>query len=390
MRFRTVFLAAGLLTALIAVLILASTPQPGSVYGGGGRIERTVPPSPSPEPTDILITQQPETTPPSTTISPPATNPPPVTTLPETETQPPSESPPQIPSPEELIEEISGRTSRFSSFTRDQQEALLGMPWIQDGLDGSDIEYLENLPIDFDPTDRLVDRDNGGWPDIYEIGVRGDISRGADDNSLEILETEYAQVVYYDRVKPRFIREVVLAVEEAAARNIRVLGGAPKVRVSIYFDREEFKEAYSGEIDNVIGFASKGEMHVLSPEYLVYRTKDEFSRVIIHEYSHLATPWIRYAWLSEGYAKYISKEPYYGQISGCIDYGFPLSFDYGETDREVYRTYDCGQNLVEYIAGTRSEAVLGEAAKKGFADALGLTESEFIAEYKANLKISLG
>ncbi len=271
-----------------------------------------------------------------------------------------------------------------------QQEFLLKTQWISDGLESSDIEYLEGLPTDFEPGDRKRDRDGGGWPDIYEIGVRGDVFNGDDDDSLEILETQHLEIVYHQGVKPRFVREVILAIEEGAERNIRVLGDAPKVAVNIYFDRVEFREAFGGDADNVIGFASDGEMHVLSPEYIIYRTKDEFSRVVIHEYSHLATPEIGYAWLAEGYAKYISRESYFGQLSGCIDYDFPLSFEYGETDREKYRTYDCGQNAVEYLAKTYGEDALGRAVKSGFVSAIGISEAEFIEEYKANLALSIG
>jgi hypothetical protein len=333
------------------------------------------------------------TQPPQTTIAP--TTPTPTTTLPPTTlpppTPPPTTSPPTTTTPasslEILIEEITKSTDKFSLFSKDQQEFLLNMTWIRDGLEQSEIEYLESLPMDFNPRNKILDKDEGGWPDIYEIGVKGNVLQKSDDDGLEILETEYVEIVYSENIKSRFIREVILAIEEAAERNIKVLGEVPKVRASIYFDRGEFEDAYGGDATKVIAFAdTRGELHALSPEYVIYRTKDEFSKNVIHEYSHLATPQISYAWLAEGYAQYMADSSYYSSLGGCKTYDFPLSFEYGDSDREIYRTYDCGHHAVEYIVETYGEHALGEVITSGFLNTIGISESEFIAEYKANLK----
>jgi predicted nucleic acid binding AN1-type Zn finger protein len=342
-----------------------------------------------PKPNKIVITPSPLITNPPGTTQPPETLAPtilPPTTQPPITTPPPTTVPPKT-SREILIEEITKSTDKFSLFSRDQQEFLLTTTWIQDGLEQSEIEYLESLPMDFNPRNKIFDRDEGGWPDIYEIGVKGDIFQWSDDDELEILGTEYVEIVYYKNIKPRFIREVIFAIEEAAERNIRVLGEAPKVRANIYHDRGEFENAYGGDVSKVIAFAdTHGEMHALSPEYVIYRTKDEFSKNVIHEYSHLATPQISYSWLAEGYAQYMSDSSYFSSLGGCKTYDFPLSLEYGDSDREIYRTYDCGHHAVEYIVETYGEHALGEVVKSGFVNAIGISESEFIVEYKANLK----
>jgi hypothetical protein len=261
----------------------------------------------------------------------------------------------------------------------------LNLTWVQDGLESSDFEYIETLPIDFDPRNNTFDRDEGGWPDLYEIGVMGDVLQKSDDNELEIFESEHALVVYHKNVEPRFVRMTILAVEEAASRNLRVLGEAPKINVYIYNDRVEFGGLYGGDVDNVIGFAKNDGLYVQSPLNIVYNTHDAFERLVIHEYSHLATPRIKYAWLSEGYVQYIEDAPYFRTIAVCKNYDFPLNFEYGEGDYENYRTYDCGHHIVEYIVETYGENVLGEIVKSGFVKAIEMDEYEFIAQYQANL-----
>jgi hypothetical protein len=288
---------------------------------------------------------------------------------------------------ESLREKISNNTIKFSLFSRSQQDFLLNMTWVQDGLESSEFEYIETLPTDFNPRNNTFDRDKGGWPDIYEIGVMGDVLKQSDDNELEIFESEHALVVYHKNVELRNVQITILAVEEAASRNLRVLGEAPKIDVFIYSDRAEFKDVYGDGSDNLIGFANSDGLHVLSPLNIVYNTHDAFSRLVIHEYSHLATPRIMYAWFAEGYAQYIEDSPYFRNLAVCKNYDFPLTFEYGETDYEKYRTYDCGHHAVEYIVETYGENVLGEIAKSGFEKAIGLNESEFISQYKTNLRI---
>lgn len=89
------------------------------------------------------------------------------------------------PSPTSRYSEISPSLN-FSRFSIDTQRFFLDINWLKDGVSEDEINYLNTIPITFDPNNKTTDFDGGGLEDYYEILYKGNITNNKDDINIQL------------------------------------------------------------------------------------------------------------------------------------------------------------------------------------------------------------
>ncbi|MFQ5888092.1 MAG: M23 family metallopeptidase, partial [Candidatus Hydrothermarchaeales archaeon] len=76
----------------------------------------------------------------------------------------------------------------FPGFSKETQEFIINTPWNQDGVDSSDIAYIDSLPSDFNVLDKNKNTDGGGElgyvEDWIEVFLKKNVYDASDDEGF--------------------------------------------------------------------------------------------------------------------------------------------------------------------------------------------------------------
>ncbi len=103
------------------------------------------------------------------------------------------------------------KNPKFLQFSVDAQRALFDAVWVKDGIDQSDLEYINKIPLSFNPKDKGKNTDGVKVVDYYEIMHKGDVNDKTDDSKvvesmIKNMPSHVKELVcssnVYDRINP--------------------------------------------------------------------------------------------------------------------------------------------------------------------------------------------